>query len=312
MCRWFTFDRLSAANRRTLEKVVTRKLTLALPAGSLQQSTFELLRHAGWEIHTRSRSYYPTVNDEELDCILMRPQEISRYVEQGALDAGLTGRDWVMENGSDVEIVQELVYAKQQMRPVRWVLAVPDRSPIRSVQDLKGKRIATELVNGVRRWLDTHNVSAHVEFSWGATEVKVPEFVDAIVDITETGASLRANKLRIVDTVVESVTQLVANKQAWTDPWKRRKLDALAVMLQGAIVAREKVGLKMNVPEHALSQIVDQLPAMKRPTVANLTEPGWVAVETIIDESVARTIIPELKRLGAEAIIEYPLNKVLF
>lgn len=290
---------------------MANKLTLALPAGSLQQSTFELLRHAGWEIHVRSRSYYPTVNDPELDCILMRPQEISRYIEQGALDAGLTGRDWVLENGSDVEIVQELVYAKQQMTPVRWVLAVPQSSPIQSVKDLEGKRIATELVGGVRRWLEENGVNAEVEFSWGATEVKVPDLVDAIVDITETGASLRANKLRIVDTVVESVTQLVANKGAWADPWKRAKLEGLGMMLQGAIVAREKIGLKLNVAEKDLAGVVDKLPAAKRPTVAPLSEPGWYAVETIIDEAVARGLVPELKRLGAEDIIAYPLNKVL-
>jgi len=290
---------------------LAQKLTLALPAGSLQQSTFELLRHAGWDIHVRSRSYYPTVNDPELDCILMRPQEISRYIEQGTLDAGLTGRDWVLENGSDVEIVQELVYAKQQMTPVRWVLAVPNSSPIESVKDLEGKRIATELVGGVRRWLEDNDVNAEVEFSWGATEVKVPDLVDAIVDITETGASLRANKLRIVDTVVESVTQLVANRAAWGDRWKRAKLDALGMMLQGAIVAREKIGLKMNVSADNLAAVLETLPAIKRPTVANLAGEGGYAVETIIDESVARGLIPELKRLGAEDLIAYPLNKVL-
>ena len=288
------------------------KLKLALPAGSLQESTFGLLRRAGWEVHVRERSYYPSVNDPEIEALLVRPQEMRRYVEQGSIDAGITGRDWVLENDSDVVVVTELVYAKREMRPVRWVLAVPENSPIEKVEDLQGKRIATELVGGVRRWLAERGVDAEVEFSWGATEVKVPELVDAIVDITETGASLRANKLRIIETVVESVTQLIANRDAWADEWKRSKLEALGMMLQGAIVAREKVGLKMNVAAGDLDRVLEALPAMRRPTVSELAEEGWFAVETMIDESVARTLIPELKRLGAEGIIEYPLNKVIF
>jgi len=288
------------------------KLTLALPAGSLQDSTLDLLRHAGWDVHSPARSYYPSINDPEIECILIRPQEMSRYVEQGALDAGITGRDWVLENGSDVHVVQELVYAKRQLSPVRWVLAVPENSPVKSVEDLQGKRIATELIGGVTAWLEEKGVKAEVEFSWGATEVKAPDLVDAIVDITETGSSLRANKLRIVDTVLESVTQLIANRSAWKDKAKRAKLEALGMMLQGAIVAREKVGLKMNVAKDDLEAVIGKLPAMRRPTVSELAESGWFAIETMIDESVARSLIPELKSLGAEGLIEYPLNKVIF
>jgi len=291
---------------------LSEKLKLALPAGSLQESTIELLRHAGWNVHSPSRSYYPSINDPEIECILIRPQEMSRYVEQGALDAGITSRDWVMENGSDVHIVQERVYAKRQLSPVRWVLAVPENSPIKSVKDLQGKRIATELVGGVTRWLEEQGVEAEVEFSWGATEVKAPDLVDAIVDITETGSSLRANNLRIVETVIESVTQLIANRDAWKDGDKRKKLEALAMMLQGAIVAREKVGLKMNVSKENLEAVIAKLPAIRRPTVSELAGSGWYAVETMIDESVARTLIPELRGLGAEGLIEYPLNKVIF
>jgi len=289
------------------EKVVK----LGLPAGSLEESTMELLERAGWMVHRRERSYYPSINDPEFSTILLRPQEMSRYVEAGILDAGLTGKDWVAENQSDVVVIADLVYSKQLLTPVRWVLAVPETSDVKTVKDLEGKRISTELVGVVTRYLKKNKVNAKVEFSWGATEVKAGKFVDAIVDVTETGSSLKANKLRIVDTVMTSNTQLIASKEAAADEWKRNKLDTLALMLQGAIVAREKVGLKMNLPELKLDEIGSRLPALRRPTVSPLSEAGWVAIEVIIDEKEARNIIPELKRLGAEGIIEYPLNKVI-
>ncbi len=287
-------------------------LRLGLPKGSLQESTFGLMAKAGWKITTTSRSYLPRVDDPEFELRLIRAQEISRYVEHGYLDAGLTGADWIAENNSDVQVVCEIAYSKQTTNPARWVLAVPNDSPIQSVKDLEGKRIATELVEHTRRWLKQHGVNAEVEFSWGATEVKAPELVDAIVDITETGSSLRANNLRIVDTLVSSYPQLIANKKSWADPWKRKKIETLALLLRGALAAEEKVGLKMNVPRAKLDAILKELPSLRNPTVSPLTQEGWVAVETIIDEKIVREIIPQLKSLGAEGIIEYPLNKVIY
>ncbi len=284
---------------------------LGLPAGSLQESTFDLLRKAGWPVSVGERSYYPDLGDPELDAILLRPQEMSRYVEQGALDAGIAGRDWVEENESEVVTVEELVYAKYRAAPVRWVLAVPESSGIRSVADLQGKTIATELVGRTKKWLAEKGVEAKVEFSWGATEVKPPDLADAIVDVTETGSSLRANRLREIETVCESVTLLIANSDAWKDAAKRQKLENLGLLLQGAIVAREKVGLKMNVPADKLEAVISQLPSLRRPTVSPLSGEGWCAIEVMVDEATVRELIPELKRAGAEGIIEYPLNKVI-
>jgi ATP phosphoribosyltransferase len=287
-------------------------LRLGLPKGSLQESTFALMAKAGWKVSSSSRSYQPRVDDAELDLRLIRAQEISRYVEHGFLDAGLTGADWIKENASDVQVVCEVAYSKQTTNPARWVLAVPNDSSIKSVKDLQGKRIATELVGHTRRWLEEHGVQAEVEFSWGATEVKAPELVDAIVDITETGSSLKANNLRIVDTLCTSFPQLIANKSAWQDAWKRKKIETLALLLRAALAAEEKVGLKMNVPRAKLDGILKALPALRNPTVAPLTQEGWVAIETIIDEKIVREIIPQLKTMGAEGIIEYPLNKVIY
>lgn len=288
-----------------------RKIKLALPKGSLQESTFGMMARAGWKIKSGSRSYIPSVDDPEIEARLIRAQEISRYVELGFLDAGLTGHDWIIENNSEVVEVANLVYAKQGLRPVRWVLAVPNDSPIRSVKDLQGKRIATEGVNLTRRYLEKNGVKAEVEFSWGATEVKAPELVDAICELTETGSSLRANNLRIVETVLESTTRLIANKDAWKDAWKRKKIETIALLLQGALAAGEKVGLKMNVPEAKVEAVVQALPALRNPTVAHLHLQGWVAIEVVVDERVVREIIPALKAAGAEGIIEYPLNKVI-
>lgn len=289
-----------------------RLLRFGLPKGSLQEATFALMAKAGWKITTSSRSYVPRTEDAELELRLIRAQEISRYVEHGFLDAGLTGADWIAENNSDVQVVCEVAYSKQTTNPARWVLAVPNDSPIHSVKDLQGKRIATELVELTKRWLKKNDVTAEVEFSWGATEVKAPELVDAIVELTETGSSLRANNLRIVDTLVTSFPQLIANKQSWQDDWKRKKIETLALMLTGALVAEEKVGLKMNVPRAKLDGLLKNLPALRNPTVSPLAQTDWVAVETIIDERVVREIIPQLKAAGAEGIIEYPLNKVIY
>ena len=286
-------------------------LKLGLPAGSLQESTIELFRKAGWNFSVGRRSYYPSGDDPEIEALLIRAQEMSRYVEGGALDAGLTGQDWIMENGSDVVVAGDLVYSKQTRAPARWVIAVPEDSDIKTVKDLEGRTIATELVGGVRRFLAERGVKAKVEFSWGATEVKCPRLVDAIADITETGSSLRANKLRVLDTVVESHTQLIANRIAWADPWKRGKISRLGLMLQGALAAREKVGLKLNVEKDDLEKVVGMLPALKEPTVNPLHGGGWYAVETVIDESEVRRLVPELKAAGAQGIIEYPLNKVI-
>ncbi len=286
-------------------------LRLGLPKGSLQEPTLELFKRAGFNVVVSSRSYRPTVDDDDLELRLLRAQEIGRYVDHGFLDCGITGRDWVVENGADVEVITDLRYSRATSRPTRWVLVVPEESPVRSVQDLEGKRIATEAVGMTRSYLEKHGVKAEVEFSWGATEVKVPELVDAIVDITETGSSLRANKLRIVDTLMESYPQMVASRAAAADPWKRAKMETLALLLRGALEARDKVGLKMNVPATALEVVTSCLPSMRQPTVSSLANPEWVAVETVIDEAVVREIIPRLKSLGAEGIVEYPLNKVV-
>ncbi len=287
------------------------KIRLGLPKGSLQDSTFELFRKAGYNFSISERSYFPSIDDPELEAMLIRAQEMARYVQDGVFDAGLTGYDWVIENDADVVEVADLVYAKRSMRPVRWVLAVPNDSPIRSAKDLQGKRIATEVVNIARKYLERHGVSAEVEFSWGATEAKVPELVDAIIEVTETGSSLRANNLRIVETVLESTTKLIANKKSWQDPAKREKIENIALMLHGAIEAEGKVGIKLNVRKADLERLIAILPAMKNPTVSTLNDPEWMAVETILDENTVRRIIPELKKHGGRDIIEYPLNKVI-
>jgi len=291
---------------------VSNNLTIGLPSGSLSKPTLELFAKAGFIISGSSRSYKPAVDDPELGVRLLRAQEISRYVEHGFLDCGITGRDWVVENDSDVETIESLPYSKSTALPTRWVLVVPEDSPIRTVADLEGKRIATEAVGLTRRFLERAGVRAEVEFSWGATEVKVPDLVDAIVDITETGSSLRANKLRIVETLMESFPVFIGNRKSLEDPWKRDKMNRLVLLLKGALNARDKVGLKLNLPEKSLQNLLDALPALRNPTVSPLAQNGWVAVETIIDERVVREIIPRLKSLGAEGIIEYPLNKVVY
>ena len=287
------------------------KLVLGLPKGSLQEATFAMLKRAGFSISIGSRSYVPSVDDPELELRLIRAQEISRYVEQGTLDAGITGHDWIVENGSDVEQIAELVYAKQGFRPVRWVVAVPNDSDITSVADLEGKRIATEAVGLTRQFLSEKGINAEVEFSWGATEVKAPELVDAIVELTETGSSLRANNLRIVETVLESTTRLIANKQAAQDKWKQVKIEQIAMLLTGAIAAESKVLLKMNAPAGTAQEIADLLPSLHAPTMSSLETEDWVAIETVVDETVVRELIPQLKKKGAEGIIELPLNKVI-
>jgi ATP phosphoribosyltransferase len=287
------------------------KLRLGIPKGSLENATIDLFRRAGFNITTSSRSYFPAVDDPEMECMLIRAQEMARYVEDGILDAGLTGLDWVAEVGADVEAVANLIYAKQSFGKVRWVLAVPEASPVQSVKDLEGRIIATELVATTKRYLDSYGVKAKVEFSWGATEVKPPELADAIVEVTETGSSLRANKLRIVDTVLESNTQLIANKAAWRNEWKRGKLEDLKLLLDGAIAALGKVGLMLNVHKDNLACVLQVLPALKRPTVSHLSDGEWLAVNTILDESTVRTIIPRLKQAGGEGIVEYPLNKIV-
>lgn len=287
-------------------------LRIGLPSGSLQEATFALFAKAGFHISGSSRSYKPGSDDPELQVRLLRAQEISRYVEHGYLDCGLTGADWIAENESDVKSLCELTFSKVSSNPTRWVLVVPEDSPIRSLKDLKGKRIATEAVNLTKKFLHKHGVSARIEFSWGATEVKVPDLVDAIVDVTETGSSLRANKLRIVETLMVSSPQFIANKSACADKWKRDKMNKLVLLLKGAHAARDKVGLKMNIEEGKLKSLLSALPALRNPTIAHLAQPGWVAVETVIDEKIVREIIPQLKSLGAEGIIEYPLNKVVY
>ena len=287
-------------------------LRFGLPKGSLETSTINLFAKAGWKITVNSRSYRPAIDDPELDGRFVRAQEVSRYVEHGFFDCGMTGLDWIQENGSDVVTVCDLIYSKASVQKSRWVLCVPEDSTVRKASDLAGKRVATELVGTVRKYFAAQNIPVEVEFSWGATEVKVPDLVDAIVDITETGSSLRANKLRIVDTLLETNTKLIANKKSWADPAKRRKIETLALLLRGALEAESKVGLKMNAPKASLSDIIKAIPALRNPTVSPLSNPDWVALETIIDESVAREIIPRLKELGAEGIVEYPLNKVVY
>jgi ATP phosphoribosyltransferase len=286
-------------------------LKLGIPKGSLENATVELFRKAGYNISTSSRSYFPAIDDPEIECMLIRAQEMARYVEDGILDAGLTGRDWVEENAADVEAVADLVYAKQSFGKVRWVLAVPESSPFRTVQDLAGKIIATELVATTRRYLAAHGVTAKVEFSWGATEVKPPVLADAIVEVTETGSSLRANKLKIIDTVLESNTQFIANKESWRDAGKRRKLEDMKMLLEGAINALGKVGLMLNVHRERLQEVLGVLPALKRPTISHLSDEEWLAVNTILDETTVRDIIPRLKQAGAQGIVEYPLNKIV-
>lgn len=288
-----------------------QKIVLGLPKGSLQESTFAMMKKAGFSIRTGSRSYIPSVDDPQIDARLIRAQEISRYIEQGVLDAGLTGYDWIVENQSDVHEVANLVYAKVGLKPVRWVVAVPNDSPIQSAKDLNGKRIATEAVGLTRQYLEKHKVSAEVEFSWGATEVKAPELVDAIVEITETGSSLRANNLRIVDTVLESTTRLIANHQAWADPWKRKKIEQIAMLLQGALAAESKVLIKLNVSKQHLERVTKLLPGLHAPTVNQLATEGWFSIESVMDENIVREIIPQLKEAGAEGIIEIGLNKVV-
>jgi len=287
------------------------KLKLGIPKGSLENATVDLFRRAGFTITTSSRSYFPAIDDPEIECMLIRAQEMARYVEDGVLDAGLTGRDWVEENEAQVETVADLVYAKQSFGKVRWVLAAPESSPYRSVEDLQGKIIATELVCTTKRYLASRGVHAKVEFSWGATEVKPPELADAIVEVTETGSSLRANKLRIIETVLESNTQLIANRGAWASDWKRRKLEDVKLLLEGAISALGKVGLMLNVRRDDLPAILKALPALKNPTVSQLSDEAWVAVNTILEELTVRNIIPRLKEAGAQGIVEYPLNKIV-
>ncbi|MGD2174961.1 MAG: ATP phosphoribosyltransferase [Candidatus Brocadiaceae bacterium] len=287
------------------------KLVFGIPKGSLQESTVQLLLKAGYRVEVRQRSYYPAIDDEEMEARLVRPQDMPRFVERGAIDAGLTGADWVAENESDVVTVCELVYAKQELVPVRWVVAVAEDSPIQSIEDLQGRSISTELVNVTRQFLRERGVEAEVEFSHGATETKVPDLVDAIVELTETGASLRANRLRIVETVMESTTVLVASHAAWEEPAKKTKIENLAMLLQGAVLGESKVGLKMNVPDGCLQKVLSLLPALRNPTVNNLADESGYAVETVLDEKVARSLIPKLKRAGAEGIIEYSLNKVI-
>jgi ATP phosphoribosyltransferase len=288
------------------------RLRLGLPSGSLQETTLDLFAKAGYQITGSKRSYKPAVDDPELDIRLLRAQEISRYVEHGYLDCGITGKDWIEENNSDVEVFGRLEYSKSTSSPTRWVLVVPVNSSIQSIQDLNGKRIATEAVGMTTRFLESKGIRAEVEFSWGSTEVKVPELVDAIVDITETGTSLKANNLRIVETLTESYPQIIGNHESMKDPWKRNKLDRLVLLLQGALNARDKVGLKMNLERAKLDSLLKQLPALRNPTVSPLTQEGWVAIETVIDEKIVRELIPGLKELGAEGIIEYPLNKVVY
>ena len=289
-------------------------LKIGLPSGSLQESTLALFGKAGYLIRASYRSYTPSVDDPELDGLFLRAQEMAHYVERGVLDVGLTGNDWILENEADVVQIAELRYSKSTAQPVRWVIAVPEDSDIQSVQDLHGKRVATELVNATRRYLEKAGVDAEVEYSWGSTEakVRVPGLVDAIAELTETGSSLRANKLRIVETMFESTTRFIANRSAWEDPWKREKAQNIATLLVGAFQAEDKVGLKMNVRRDILNDVVSHLPALNNPTISNLMDGDWVALEVIVDENVVRDIIPCLKKAGAEGIIEYPLNKVIY
>lgn len=296
---------------KKISKPSVPQLKFGFPKGSLQDSTFRLFKKAGYNVSVGSRAYVPSVDDPEITGLLIRSQEMARYVEDEVLDAGICGRDWVLENNADVVEVCELKYSKQTNNPIRWVVAVPNDSPIHSIKQLKGKRIATELVGFTQRYLKKHGVKADVEFSWGATEVKPPVLADAIVELTETGSSLKANNLRIVDTILESVSVLIANKAAYKNPWKRQKLENIAILLQGAIIAEEKVGLKMNVPKTKLKNVLATLPALNAPTISHLSNEDWVSVEVILDEKTVRDLIPAIKRAGGTGIVEYPLNKVI-
>lgn len=290
-----------------------KKLKIGLPKGSLQDATIKIFKKAGFNISVGERSYFPIVDDEELEPVLLRAQEMSRYVEEGVLDCGLTGNDWILENSSDVIRVADLAYAKQTASQIRWVLAVPRSSKINKISDLQGKRIATELVKVTKDFLKKNKVKAEVEFSWGATEVKVGSgLVDAIVELTETGSSLMANNLRLVDTICVSTTQFIANKKSWNDSWKKNKIENIAMLLKGALLAEQKVGLKMNVAKTNLKNVLALLPAMKKPTISSLSQDNWYDVDTVIDEKIVRILIPQLKKAGAQGIIEYPLNKVIY
>ncbi len=288
------------------------KLKVGLPKGSLQEKTFQLFEKAGYKITTGSRSYFPSIDDPEMELVLLRAQEISLYVEDGVFDCGITGKDWIEENSSKVHEVTEFVYAKSGLGKVRWVVAVPEKSKIRKVKDLEGKHIATEAVNITKRFLKKHGVKANVEFSWGATEAKTPDLVDAIVDVTETGSSLKANNLRIVDTIMESTTRFIANKDSWKNRKKRRKMENLCMLLQGALNAEKKVGVKMNVRARDLDKVLELIPSLRNPTISALTKEGWHAIEIVVDEPIIRNLIPSLKEAGAEGIIEFPLNKVIY
>lgn len=288
-----------------------QKLKLGLPAGSLQESTLEMFRKAGYNITLGERSYYPYIDDEEIECVLMRAQEIPKYVEDAVLDVGLTGKDWINETGVGVEEVAELTYSKRGLRPVRLVLAVPENSDIQSIADLEGKRIATELVESTRRYLLEKGIHASVSFSWGATEVKPPLLADAIAELTETGRSLKANHLRIIDTILVSTPRVIMNRKSWEDPWKRKKVDHMVTLLRGALLAEQKVMLKMNVHSDNLDKVIGMLPALRKPTISNLCEDSWVAIESVVDDKTVRDLICKLKDAGAEGIIEYPLNKII-
>jgi ATP phosphoribosyltransferase len=291
--------------------MAANKLKLGIPKGSLQDATLALFARAGWNIYASGRSYFPSIDDAEIECMLVRAQEMARYVEHGALDAGLTGNDWVLENQSDVQRVTSLTYSKASRTAVRWVLAVPEDSPFQKPEDLAGKTIATELVEFTKRYFAERNIPVTVEFSWGATEVKPPTLADAIVEVTETGSSLRANRLRIIETLMESETQLIANKPAWSDAWKRSKIETLALMLKGAMAAQNQVGLMLNVEKKNLDAILNVLPALNSPTVSHLRDENWVAVNTILEQSVVRDVVPKLKAAGGTGIVEYPLSKVV-
>lgn len=286
-------------------------LKLGLPKGSLQESTLKLFRKAGYHVSVSARSYYPSLDDPEIEAMLIRAQEMAGYVQNGVLDCGLTGKDWILEQNADVHEVSELIYAKEGLRPVKWVIAVPIDSKIKTLKDLQGKRIATELVGFTKRYLKSKGIKAEVDFSWGATEVKPPHLADAIVELTETGSSLKANNLRVVETILESSTRFIANKRAWRDAWKRRKMENIVLLLKGALAAEEKVGLKMNVPESSLKRVMTLLSAMHSPTISPLSDKGWYALEVMIDEKTVRDIIPKLKMAGASGIVEYQLNKVI-
>ena len=293
------------------DTIMSKVLKLGLPKGSLQESTLKLFRKAGYHVSISSRSYYPSFDDPEIEAMLIRAQEMAGYIESGILDCGLTGKDWILEQNASVHEVAELIYAKEGLRPVKWVIAVPNDSKIKTVRDLNGKRIATELVGFTKRYLKSKGVKAEVDFSWGATEVKPPHLADAIVELTETGNSLRANNLRVIDTILESSTRFVANKKAWQDTWKRRKMDNIVMLLRGALAAEEKVGLKMNVPARALKRVMSLLSALHSPTISTLSDQDWYALEVMINEKLVRELIPKLKMAGAAGIVEYPLNKVI-